>query len=55
MDMKNMEEEYNALLSDKAGEAEYLHSLQGQIEKLKVYAFTRFCLLFYDRDNLGAT
>ncbi|XP_034689794.1 uncharacterized protein LOC117917583 isoform X3 [Vitis riparia] len=35
MDMKNMEEEYNALLSDKAGEAEYLHSLQGQIEKLK--------------------
>ena len=35
--MKNMEEEYNALLSDKAGEAQYLLSLQGQIEKLKVY------------------
>lgn len=44
MEMKNMEEEYNALLSDKAGETEYLLSLQGQIEKLKVYVFTSFFL-----------
>lgn len=36
MDIKTLEEEYKALLSDKAGEFEYLQSLQGQIEKHKV-------------------
>ncbi|KAF2297253.1 hypothetical protein GH714_020033 [Hevea brasiliensis] len=36
MDVKTLEEEYKALLSDKAGELEYLQSLQGQVEKLKV-------------------
>lgn len=35
MDIKTLEEEYKALLSDKAGEFEYLQSLQGQIEKHK--------------------
>ncbi|XP_075111006.1 uncharacterized protein LOC107821629 isoform X1 [Nicotiana tabacum] len=34
MDSKSLEEEYEALLSDKAGEAEYLQSLQLQIAKL---------------------
>lgn len=36
MDSKSLQEEYQALLSDKAGEAEYLHSLQLQIAKLMV-------------------
>ncbi|MCE0480871.1 hypothetical protein HAX54_038062 [Datura stramonium] len=34
MDSKSLQEEYQALLSDKAGEAEYLQSLQLQIAKL---------------------
>lgn len=36
LDIKILEEEYTALLSDESGEAEYLHSLQSQAEKLKV-------------------
>ncbi|XP_062073182.1 uncharacterized protein LOC133777537 isoform X3 [Humulus lupulus] len=36
MDIKTLEEEYNALLSDEAGETEYLQSLQERVEKLKV-------------------
>ncbi|KAB1210990.1 hypothetical protein CJ030_MR6G019619 [Morella rubra] len=35
MDVKTLEEEHNALLSDKAGETEYLQSLLDQIGKLK--------------------
>lgn len=35
MDMDTLEEEHKALLSDKAGETEYLQSLHYQIEKLK--------------------
>ncbi|XP_061365750.1 uncharacterized protein LOC133309021 [Gastrolobium bilobum] len=35
-DMTALEEEYNALLSDKAGETEYLQSLEKQTEKLKM-------------------
>ncbi|XP_062021813.1 uncharacterized protein LOC133738315 isoform X1 [Rosa rugosa] len=35
LDIKTLEDEYNALLSDKAGETEYLKSLQDQIEKMK--------------------
>lgn len=35
-DITALEEEYNALMSDKAGEAEYLQSLEKQVEKLKV-------------------
>ncbi|XP_062073181.1 uncharacterized protein LOC133777537 isoform X2 [Humulus lupulus] len=35
MDIKTLEEEYNALLSDEAGETEYLQSLQERVEKLK--------------------
>ncbi|CAL0333163.1 unnamed protein product [Lupinus luteus] len=35
-DVTALEEEFNALLSDKAGEREYLQSLESQIEKLKV-------------------
>ncbi|TQD89743.1 hypothetical protein C1H46_024737 [Malus baccata] len=35
MDIKRLEEEFNALLSDKAGETEYLKTLQDQIVKLK--------------------
>ncbi|XP_020203127.2 uncharacterized protein LOC109788731 [Cajanus cajan] len=34
-DVTALEEEYNALLSDKAGETEYLRSLEKQVEKLK--------------------
>ncbi|KAJ8531613.1 hypothetical protein K7X08_033971 [Anisodus acutangulus] len=34
MDSKSLQEEYQALLSDKAGEADYLQSLQLQIAKL---------------------
>lgn len=36
MDSKSLKEEYQALLSDKDGEAEYLQSLQLQIAKLMV-------------------
>ncbi|KAK9123664.1 hypothetical protein Sjap_013266 [Stephania japonica] len=36
MDIKHMEEEQKALLSDKAGETEYLQTLGRQIEQLKV-------------------
>ncbi|KAK9134859.1 hypothetical protein Syun_014189 [Stephania yunnanensis] len=35
MDIKSMEEEQKALLSDKAGETEYLQTLRRQIEQLK--------------------
>ncbi|KAJ7949936.1 Tropomyosin [Quillaja saponaria] len=35
MDLKTLEEEYNALLLDRDGEAEYLQSLLEQINKLK--------------------
>uniref|UniRef100_A0A5B6YI46 Uncharacterized protein n=1 Tax=Davidia involucrata TaxID=16924 RepID=A0A5B6YI46_DAVIN len=35
MDVKTLEEEHRALLSDKAGETEFLQSLQHQIDKLK--------------------
>lgn len=35
MDIKTLEEEYKALLSDRAGEIEYLQSLQKQIKQLK--------------------
>ncbi|XP_050900107.1 uncharacterized protein LOC127106852 [Lathyrus oleraceus] len=34
-DITAIEEEYNALLSDKAGETEYLQSMEKQVEKLK--------------------
>ncbi|XP_024954361.2 uncharacterized protein LOC102624775 isoform X2 [Citrus sinensis] len=37
MDIKTLEEEHGTLLSDIAGEAEYLQSLQHQIEKLEEY------------------
>jgi hypothetical protein len=47
MDIKTLEEEHNALLSDKAGETEYLQSLLDQIEKLKVNRVISFCFLFY--------
>jgi hypothetical protein len=35
-DITALEEEYNALLSDKAGETEYLQSMEKQVNKLKV-------------------
>ncbi|XP_058200645.1 uncharacterized protein LOC131315551 isoform X2 [Rhododendron vialii] len=35
MNIKTLEEEHQALLADRAGETEYLHSLQQQFEKLK--------------------
>lgn len=46
MDIKTLEEEHNALLSDKAGETEYLQSLLDQIEKLKVNRVVSFCFYF---------
>lgn len=36
LDVKSLEEELQALLSDKAGETEYTQSLQLKIMKLKV-------------------
>lgn len=36
MDVVTLDEEYKALLSDKAGEMEFSQSLQDQIAKLKV-------------------
>lgn len=44
VDLKTLEEEYNTLLSDKAGVTEYLQSLQAQVDILKVSGVTRFCL-----------
>ncbi|KAF3440956.1 hypothetical protein FNV43_RR19242 [Rhamnella rubrinervis] len=35
MDIKTLEEEYDAISSDNAGETDYFHSLKGQVEKLK--------------------
>nr|XP_004250760.1 intermediate filament protein ifa-3 isoform X1 [Solanum lycopersicum] len=43
MDSKSLQEEYQALLSDKAGEAEYLHSLQLQIAKLMIISHSIKC------------
>ncbi|XP_057973045.1 uncharacterized protein LOC131161352 [Malania oleifera] len=43
MDISILEEEHRALLSDKAGEIEYLQSLQEQIEKLKGISHTIGC------------
>ena len=37
-----MEEEHKVVLSGKAGEVDYLHSLHGQIGKPKANVFTRF-------------
>lgn len=39
MDIESLQEEHEALLSDKSGETEYLLSLQNQIEKLKVIVY----------------
>jgi hypothetical protein len=46
MDIKTLEEEYTALLSDRAGEIEYLQSLQKQIKQLKVNVVNSFSLHF---------
>ncbi|KAH0926405.1 hypothetical protein HID58_018661 [Brassica napus] len=43
LDIKILEEEYTALLSDESGEAEYLHSLQRQAEKLKGISYIAKC------------
>lgn len=43
MDSKSLQEEYQALLSDKAGEAEYLDSLQLQIAKLMIISHSIKC------------
>ncbi|KAM6600653.1 hypothetical protein CsatA_020262 [Cannabis sativa] len=43
MDIKTLEEEHNALLSDKAGETEYLKSLREQVEKLKGISLVAKC------------
>lgn len=45
MDIETLEEEHEALQSDIAGEAEYLQSLQHQIDKLKVNMVIRFYFL----------
>ncbi|CAN0891023.1 hypothetical protein LINGRAHAP2_LOCUS16777 [Linum grandiflorum] len=44
MDMKNLEEEYNGFLSDKAGEMDYIQSLVKQIKKLKAVADSVKCI-----------
>lgn len=53
MDVNTLEEEYDALLSDKAGVTEYLKSLQDQIEKLKVIVYQVFpwCLKITESNN----
>lgn len=45
VDIKVLEEEYTALLSDESGETEYLSSLQSQAEKLKVTLIYRLNLI----------
>lgn len=47
LDIKILEDEYTALLSDESGEAEYLHSLQCQAEKLKVTLIYRLQFDYY--------
>lgn len=39
MDDNDLEEEYKALMADKAREMEYLHSLEDQINQLEVVDF----------------
>lgn len=51
MDRKSLQEEIEALLSDKAGENEYLQSLQHQIEMLKVISIVTFYLLSHISDK----
>lgn len=51
MDKKSLQEEIEALLSDKAGENEYLQSLQHQIEMLKVIISVTFYLIPYILDK----
>lgn len=46
MDTKSLKDEIEALLSDKAGENEYLQSLQNQIEMLKVIIYFNFVPTF---------
>ena len=46
MDIKTLEVEYKALLSDKAGEIDYLQSLQKQIKQFKVNVVNSFLLHF---------
>ncbi|KAL1222182.1 hypothetical protein V5N11_011060 [Cardamine amara subsp. amara] len=43
VDIKVLEEEYTALLSDESGEADYLSSLQSQAEKLKGISYITKC------------
>ncbi|KAJ0989706.1 hypothetical protein J5N97_008062 [Dioscorea zingiberensis] len=43
LDMKALEDEHNALLADKAGEAEYLKSLEDQISQLKAISHVVKC------------
>lgn len=52
MDIKTLEEEHGTLQSDIAGEAEYLHSLQHQIEKLEVNMVIHFCFLLLKNEAL---
>lgn len=53
MDINALEEEQKALLSDKAGEMEYLQSLQERTEQIKVGQFqvTHFEGLFRTRER----
>lgn len=56
MDIKTLEEEYKALLSDKAGEFGYLQSLKEQIEKVQVkvlVSFYFYLFLFAVSQKLG--
>lgn len=52
MDIKTLEEEHGTLQSDIAGEAEYLQSLQHQIEKLEVNMVIHFCFLLLKNEAL---
>lgn len=52
MNVKTLEEEHQALLADRAGEIEYLHSLLQQFEKLKVDLFVSIFLFYFLEDKM---
>lgn len=46
-EVKTLEEEHKALLSDKDGELEYMQSLHSQLDNLKVHVNMLFLSLFF--------
>lgn len=55
MDIKTLEEEHTALLSDKAGESEFWEGLKDQIEQVKVNTVGSFSFIIQKLSILGFT